>query len=91
MIRRSPLFALLALVVLSWNASAQARSGPRFRAKPPQVPVQEFGSVARTKLLQMGGGRSATPGAMQLGSVQRRVLLTTGNAVRVPAKRNSRR
>lgn len=85
---RSRLFTLFALVLLSWNASAQVRSGARLPKKPAPVPVQEFGSVQRTKLLQMGRGKA---GAQQLGSVQRRTLLTTGKALRLPQKQRSTR
>jgi hypothetical protein len=86
---RSQFFAVLALVCLSWNASAQARGGTRFVKKPVPVPVQEFGSVERTKLLKMASGKSASEGAKHLGSAQRRALLTTGKAIRLPEKPRS--
>lgn len=84
---RSQLFSVLALVCLSLGAAAETRSAPRFKAQRAQVPVQEFGSVQRTKLLQMGRG---SDGAKLLGSVERRTLLTTGRALKLPVKQKSR-
>ncbi len=87
---RSQLFSVLALVCLALGASAQTRSTPRYTPKRVAAPVQEFGSVARTKLLQMARGSSGSEAARQLGSVQRRALLTTGKAIQLPVKQKSR-
>ncbi len=86
---RSQLFTLFAFVLLSWNASASPAARPRLQSKRPAIPVQEFGSVERTKLLRMGAGCGASEGAKRLGSVERRTLLTTGKPLRLPVKQPS--
>jgi len=78
--------ALLAVLLFAADASAQGRG----RRPAPKAPT--FGSVARTKLLEQVGGKTAAD-VVQLGSVQRRALLT-GRSVsipRAPHRRGSRR
>ena len=78
---------LFALLVLSWNVSAQRRATP---SVPRASGAQQFGSVARTKLLNQVRGRGAVD-TLRLGSIQRRALLT-GATVQVnkPTRRNPR-
>lgn len=85
---RSQLFTLAAALFLSLVAEAQSQRRVVLQPKRAPVPVQEFGSLQRTKLLQMG--RSKSEGAKRLGSVQRRALLTTGKAIKLPEKQRAR-
>lgn len=75
------LLAVLALVCLSWNASAQRPQAKRPVRRPVAAPSQQYGSVQRTRLLEMGRTHNTE---RQLGSVQRRALLTTGRALTPP-------
>lgn len=72
------ILGVLALVLLSWNASAQVRGGNRGR---PNAAAENFGSVERTMLLRQGI-RSGRGGDVVFGSVQRRAALM-GTTVRM--------
>ena len=76
---RSQLFTALALILLSWNASAQGR----VRTETSRTDQRfQYGSMERTKLLQQArGGRSGSEDVLKLGAVDRRTLLTTGKSV----------
>lgn len=86
---RSPAFALLALVLLAWNASAQGRADtrrdPHSQHKKHEV-AQTFGAFERTKLLSKGRGSLGGKTMLHLGSAQRRSLLTTGKLLAVRPK-----
>jgi len=86
---RSQLFSVAALVLLSWTASAQTRTAWKPRPKQAPIPVQEYGSVERTKLLHMAPGKAAEDGVRRLGSAQRRALLTSGRQIQLPVKQRS--
>jgi hypothetical protein len=75
------LLAVLALVCLTWNASAQRAQTKRPVRRAVAAPSQQYGSVQRTRLLEMGRARNTEH---HLGSVQRRALLTTGRALTPP-------
>lgn len=77
---RSTVLAALALVLLSWNASAQGR-GVRGGAEKG-APC--YGSVERTRLLSQGVGRTAVKGSgVVYGGVERRAALS-GTRVHMP-------
>ena len=76
--------ALLALVCLSWSASAQV---PVARPAKGSTQTVQYGSFERTKLLQQGRSRSAKQDVLRLGAVDRRTLLTTGKSVQKKPQR----
>ena len=81
---RMPALAILALVLLSWDASAQTRVD---RRRLDAQKVESFGSVARVKLLQQARTRDfRSQDAMRLGATERRAVLT-GTVVHVPKAR----
>ena len=82
---RSHLLTVLALLFLSWDASAQAR-GVRPTQGTANSPIQ-YGSFERTKLLQQSRGRGNAADVLRLGAVDRRTLLTTGKSVYKPKPR----
>ena len=94
---RSHCYAAIALLLLSTAASAQTRRGTALASAPAAAPATQtvqpipghaFGSFERTKLLQKGGTK-AGGAVVQLGAVDRRVLLTTGKSVYPPKPKRS--
>jgi len=78
-----PALVLFALVLFSWDASAQTRRTTRREPTPTTRSVPEFGSVARNKLLRQARGNAASRDLLRLGSTARRAILT-GKSVQVP-------
>ena len=81
---------IAALVLLSWDATAQSRS-TRSRRNNSSVLVGPLGSAERTRLLAKS--RTSTrvaPDEARLGSAERRALLT-GSRTNLYPRRGTRR
>lgn len=76
---RTSMLAVVALLVLAWDAEAQGRSAGQGRA-----PAVTYGSVERTKLLTQSAAKRGDARATY-GSVERRAKLA-GATVKFPRK-----
>ncbi len=91
--KKPQVLALIALVFLSWDAAAQARSNRHRRGHSgSQVLAGPLGSAERTRLLEKVQSPSkASPEVLRLGSAERRALLTgSSRSSLYPRRRNHR-
>ena len=87
--KKSLVLVLTALVLLSWDATAQSRSS-RSRRGSSAALVGPLGSAERTRLLEKRVSAKVAPAEARFGSSERRALLT-GSQTKLYPRRGTRR